>query len=73
MEQGKTYENATEDSMRIFLAGGESRHWIQDELLETQKKNDMQIFLAGQNGMHRIISDAVISCGSMAMAKRGGV
>ena len=40
MEQGQTYESATEDSMRIFLAGGESRHWIQDELLETQKKNE---------------------------------
>ena len=36
--------------MRIFLAGGESRHWIQDNLLESQKKNEMRIYLAG-NGI----------------------
>ena len=38
--------------MKIFLAGGESRHWIQDELLEFQKKKtnyggQMQLYLAG--------------------------
>ena len=26
--------------MRIFLAGGESRHWIHDSLLEDVKKNE---------------------------------
>lgn len=30
--------------MKVFLAGGESRHWIQDELF---KKKDMQLYLAG--------------------------
>ena len=40
MAVGQTLTNATEDAMKIFLAGGESRHWIQDELLENVKKNE---------------------------------
>lgn len=27
-------------AMKIFMAGGESRHWIQDELLDGVKKNE---------------------------------
>lgn len=38
------------DKMQVFLAGGESRHWIHDE---------MKLFLAGQNGMHSIVSEQV--------------
>lgn len=75
MEQGQTYENATEDSMRIFLAGGESRHWIQDELLETQKKNgaEMQVFIAGIQGSRKgFVVDASIPRRSMALEKRVG-
>jgi len=30
-----------------FLGGGESRHWIQDELLKISKKKDMRLYLAG--------------------------
>lgn len=62
MKNGKTFKEAKEDAMRIFMAGGESRHWIADELLV--KKNSkcryflqdkteytglstMQLFLAG--------------------------
>jgi hypothetical protein len=41
MAEGQTLTNATEDAMKIFLAGGESRHWIQDELLEFQKKTKL--------------------------------
>ena len=26
--------------MKVFLAGGETRHWIQDSLLENVKKNE---------------------------------
>ncbi len=52
MAEGRTLTNATEDAIKIFLAGGESRHWIQDELLEFQKKKtnyggQMQLYLAG--------------------------
>ena len=50
MAEGQPFSNATEDAMKIFLAGGESRHWIQDNLLESQKKNEMRIYLAG-NGI----------------------
>lgn len=75
IEQGQTYENATEDSMRIFLAGGESRHWIQDELLESKKKNgaEMQLYIAGIQGSRKgFVVDASISRGRMALEKWGG-
>ena len=48
--------------MKIFLAGGESRHWIQDELLEFQKK---------KNELRR--SNAVIPRRCMALAEWGGM
>lgn len=41
MAEGQAFTNATEDSMKIFLAGGESRHWIHDELLENVKKTKL--------------------------------
>ena len=38
MAEGQPFTNATEDAMKIFLAGGESRHFVHDELLEISKK-----------------------------------
>ena len=35
--------------MRIFLAGGESRHWIHDSLLESQKKKKRNAALSRRN------------------------
>lgn len=43
IKNGQNYKNATEGAMRLFLAGGESRHWIQDELLEIQKKKKTKL------------------------------
>lgn len=39
-------------NMKLFLAGGESRHWIYENIGEI-----MQIFLAGENGKKKIIND----------------
>lgn len=39
-------------NMKLFLAGGESRHWIYDNMGEI-----MQIFLAGENGKKKIIEE----------------
>ena len=61
MAKGQAFTNATEDAMKIFLAGGESRHWIQDELLEFQKKNELRR------------TDATLSRRGLALAEWGGV
>ena len=68
---GRLEPSAVEEAMNVFLAGGESRHWIHHEILEDVKKNDMQLYLAGQNGKNRII-DAIISRRSMALETGGG-
>lgn len=34
VDGGKKYEEATDESMQIFLAGGERRHYIVDDLLK---------------------------------------
>lgn len=39
-------------NMKLFLAGGESRHWIYDNIGDI-----MQIFLAGENGKKKIIEE----------------
>lgn len=59
--------------MRIFLAGGESRHWIHDSLLESQKKNEMQLYLAGIQGKRKgFVINATLPRRSMALAEWGG-
>lgn len=64
LNSGATFEKAKREAMQIFLAGGESRHWIQDEIV---KKNNMRIYLAGQNG-----KNAIISRRSIPLESRGG-
>ena len=60
--------------MRIFLAGGESRHWIHDSLLESQKKNEMQLYLAGIQGKRKgFVINATLPRRSMALAEWGGM
>lgn len=61
-------------NMKLFLAGGESRHWIYENIGEI-----MQIFLAGENGKKKIINDlmgrgghAHLSCRTSTL-ERGGV
>lgn len=63
--------------MQIFLAGGESRHWIQDNLLENQKKKKIQCKYFLQDKTARIEysrnrTDATLSRRSMALEKWGG-
>lgn len=59
--------------MKIFLAGGESRHWIQDELLGDVKKNEMQLFIAGIQGKRKgFVIDATLSRRGVALAEWGG-
>ena len=46
LKTGQEFKIAGEEAMRIFLAGGESRHWIHDTLLN-KSQEDMQIYIAG--------------------------
>lgn len=55
--------------MKIFLAGGETRHWIPDLLF----KKKMELYLAGQNGIHGIIEDAIIHGRGRSVERWGGV
>lgn len=34
---GGDLKAATEDAMELFLAGGESRHWLHDEMMSKKK------------------------------------
>lgn len=60
-------------NMKLFLAGGESRHWIYENI-----GGIMQIFLAGENGKKKIINDLMeggmhIYLAGQAPWKEGGV
>ena len=41
---GKPITEAQEEAMKLFLAGGERRHWLQEGLT---KEDDMKLYLAG--------------------------
>lgn len=41
---GQPITEAQEEAMKLFLAGGERRHWLQEGLT---KEDDMKLYLAG--------------------------
>ena len=68
IKEGQTFTNATEDAMKIFLAGGETRHWIHDSLLDGVKKNEMQLYIAGIQGKRKgFVIDATLPRRGMAL------
>lgn len=50
MAEGQPFTNATEDAMKIFLAGGSHDISFTTNSSKSQKKNEMRIYLAG-NGI----------------------
>lgn len=73
MAEGQPFTNATEDAMKIFLAGGSQDISSTTNSSKSQKKNEMRIYLAGIQGKRKgFVIDATIPRRGLALAERGG-